>query len=348
MSKSAMPGRNVTMQDVADHAGVSMKSVSRVVNNEPSVSKKLRVKVEASIAELNFKPNVHARYMAKARSNLIGFPLPALSASFFSHILDTALELCKGTPYNILTYPMRRDDYHSSESITGVLEQMRVSSNIEAILLPPPFSSDVKVTQWLEDNNVPFACVGQISEVKSLIHTTTNIESGMYDATQYVIDAGHCRIGYISGPEHLLPVAERKRGFLRALESNGIQPDPALILKGDFQFPKALVSAKTLLTLPQRPTAIICSNDITAFAVLQVANQMGIKVPEDLSVTGFDDIPEADMSMVPLTTVRQPVEEMTLIAVQTLLSYLQTGEVVKYESMCTNHLVIRRSVAPVN
>lgn len=346
MNKPAPLIKHATMQDVAIDAGVSMKSVSRVVNKEAGVSKKLKEKVEASVAKLNFRPNAHARYMAKSRSNLIGFPLLGRASTFFYSILDTAIENCKNTPYDILIHPINIDEVNSTQSIIEALDHMKIASNIEAVLLPPPFSSLDKVNEWLINRGIPFAGIGQISDCKSPIYTTTNIAEGMMSITGHLIELGHQRIGYISGPEHLLAVAEREKGFYSALKQNHIEPDHALFKKGNFCLDKALVAAKELLTLPVPPTAIVCSNDITAFAVMQVATRMGLRIPADLSVTGFDDIPEASMSMVPLTTIRQPIQEMTVKSLGTLLTYLQTGKLKSYDPVCKNHIILRETTAP--
>lgn len=336
--------KNITIKDVAKDAGVSIKSVSRVVNNEPAVSEELRAKVEASISKLNFKPNEAARRMRAQKSYLIGFPMPVGNYSYYNRLLESALEACNDSHYNILIQPLMFDALISSEMIIAALQDMVIKAKVEGILLPGPYCNDETIHAWLLEHKIPYASVAQISSFKSKIYSTFDIATGITSITQHLIDLGHRRIAFISGPEKLLASVERKRAFYETLQKNNIDVDPRLYAEGDFSFAKGLDAAQKVLTQNnRRPTAIVCANDLTAFGAMQAAHKLGIHIPDDLSITGFDDIPEAKINTIPLTTVHQPLQEMATASVTALIHYLATGKKLKFDPIFECELVVRGS-----
>lgn len=335
--------KNTTIKDVAKDAGVSIKSVSRVVNNEPAVSEELRAKVEESIKKLNFKPNEAARRMRAQKSYLIGFPMPVGNYSYYNRLLESALEACNGSNYNILIQPLIFDSLPDSEMIIAALQEMVIKAKVEGIMLPGPYCNDEKIHAWLLEHKIPYASVAQISSFKSKIYTTFDIAMGITAITQHLIDLGHRRIAFISGPEKLLASVERKRAFYETLQHNNIDADPRLYAEGDFSFSKGLDAAQKILTQINRPTAIVCANDLTAIGAMQTAHKLGIHIPYDLSITGFDDIPEAKINTIPLTTVHQPLQEMATASVTALIHYLATGKMLAFDPIFECELVVRGS-----
>ena len=306
----------LTIQDIARLAGVSKATVSRVLNHNTSVAPELRERVMRIVQEYDFVPNVIATDLAKGRTRLIGVLAPPLTWPAIPEIMRGVAEYIEHTPYEIILYTINTERNH-----TDVLDRilaMRMISGLLAILpgelsrhLSSRFQQGLPLVM-IEDQEAP----GNIPWVG-----IDNISSA-YTATNHLIELGHRRIAHILGPQHYHCVIERYQGYRQALEDAGITPDPALLLQGRFEPASGRQCAAELFSRDRSewPSAIFVSNDQMAYGVLEVAEQRGIRVPEDIAIVGFDDNILSAHMRPPLTTIRQPFFEMGRTAVEILLN----------------------------
>ncbi|MFO1389978.1 LacI family DNA-binding transcriptional regulator [Cellvibrio sp.] len=333
-----------TIDDVAALAGVSMKTVSRVMNKEPNVRPATREKVEAAVAQLDYRPNLSARSLAGNRSYLLGLLYGIPSAHYVLDIQEGALDVCRPEGYELLVHPCNHQDPNITQEIVDLMRDKR----IDGVMLTPPISDNLALMAALKKMSVPFVRVAP-TENKSLSpYVETNDQEASYDMTCKLIALGHKRIGFICGhPDHRA-VTLRYDGYKAALIENNIPISAELVEKGLNSFESGEACARKLLQKKSRPTAIFAANDDMAAGVMMVAHQMGIKIPQELSVAGFDDTPVAHQIWPALTTVRQPIQPMAKKATELLIKQLRGKDVQLPASMLTSTIIVREStgVAP--
>jgi LacI family transcriptional regulator len=305
-----------TITDVARHAGVSMKTVSRVLNGEPNVQPAMRERVMTSVTALNYRPNIFARSLAGSRSYLLGLLYYAPSAAFIVGLQQGATSRCRDLGYHLVVESL--DPVHPDFS--GQLDHMVSALRPDGLILAPPMSDNLALLKLLSDAGIPCVRISPGSSAEALAEVTMDDESAASELTAYLIGLGHRRIGFIRGDVTHAVTPLRLAGHLSALRAAGIPEDSALITTGDFQFRSGLDAAEQLLALEDPPTAIFASNDDMAMGAVVAAHRRGLLVPADLSVAGFDDSPMASLVWPQLTTVRQPVVEMARTAVDLLVA----------------------------
>ncbi|MEY3041736.1 MAG: hypothetical protein RLZZ174_818 [Pseudomonadota bacterium] len=307
-----------TIVEVAERACVSIKTVSRVVNREPSVSDRTREKVEAAIAALDYRPNPSARGLAGNRSYSLGLLYQApREFGYVRNALDGVMAACEAEGYALLMRPCQ--DIPKLDALDQFLAQTR----IDGAVLTAPICDDRSVLKLLEDRGIPFCQLSPAPHHASKLSAEADDEKASYELTQYLLDLGHRRIGFIKGhPDHSASEA-RLVGYLAALKAAGLRRAPALLKQGYFDFESGKTCARKLLSQKLRPTAIFASNDEMASGVLFVARELGISVPDQLSVVGFDDSMVAERTWPPLTTVRQPVQAMADALTRKLIGQLR-------------------------
>ncbi|MFN3313891.1 MAG: LacI family DNA-binding transcriptional regulator [Hyphomonas sp.] len=328
--------RPATIIDVAREAGVSFKTVSRVLNGEPNVRAPTRERVLEAAGRLGYRANHHARSLRAGQSRLIGVFYADLSRNYLSELQIGALERANAEGFSIIFEALKPGP-------DGALLP-RGQAELAGAVLVPPLTEDAPFMARLTEAGTPFV---------RLSHTDASGETGrvsLDDAaaaaamTDHLISLGHRRIGFIAGPESHPQAQLREAGYRQSLEAHGITPDETLIAAGSFDFESGLTAARDLLTQPAPPSAIFASNDDMAAAVLAFAYRSGIRIPDDLSVAGFDDTPLATTVSPSLTTIYQPGREMASLAVGMLLERLaEPGE--RHEVM-PFRLVVRESTAP--
>jgi LacI family transcriptional regulator len=336
---------NATIDDVAELAGVSIKTVSRVVNHEPNVRQVTRDKVLEAIARLNYRPNASARSLAGNRSFVLGLLYGNPSASYVIDVQVGVLSVCRPQGYDLLIHPCDYRDENISQEILDLIHQKR----IDGLILTPPLTDHLQVLSELKKINMPFVRIAPTLSKELSPYVETNDEEAAYDMTCQLIAMGHTDIGFIRGhPDHRA-VTHRYAGYQAALIENDIALNAEWVADGLNSFESGEESARILLNKNPRPTAIFAANDEMAAAVLMVAHQCGIKVPTELSVAGFDDTPVAHQIWPALTTVRQPVQQMAKKATELLLKQLKGKDVQLPASMLSSSLIMRNStgVAPV-
>lgn len=310
------PGRAVTIQEVADHAGVSLKTVSRVINNEPFVQAETRERVQQAIEALNYRPNLSARSLAGARSFLIGlfYDQPG---DYLAEFQTGAVERCREAGFHLMVEPWDPAGPDSAAQITTLLGQLR----LEAAILLPPLSDHPELLEHLRRAEVPIVRVAPSGPMADAPAIRMDDHAAAREMTRFLLSMGHRRIGFILGRAEHGATEQRRRGFYDAMAEAGAPVDPALVLRGNFLFADGAACAERMLDDPVPPTAIFASNDDTAAAAVSVAQRRGLRLPDQLSVVGFDDAPVAGMIWPSLTTVRQPVAAMARAAADLVIEH---------------------------
>ena len=331
--------RPVTIVDVAREAGVSYATVSRVINNKNSILPDKRARVLAAMQRLGYVPNLQARKLAGGRSHVVGLVVHDVWSSYAFEILRGIDEELAAGKYDLMLYTSRQRP--STESIyVNALSQGLADGLL--LLLPSGLENYV---ERLREQRYPFVLIDhQGLEGGAPAVVATNYR-GAYAATRYLIQLGHRRIGFITGNLSVAAARDRLAGFRQALSDHSIDADAELVQEGDFFHPRAHARAQRLLRLDPPPTAIFASNDVSAFGVMEAAREHGFEIPRDLSVIGFDDLPQSSYMHPPLTTVRQPLEEMGRVAARLLLATIRDPQRAPERIELPTELVVRASCA---
>lgn len=331
--KSAPP----TIVDVARESGVSYATVSRVLNGYEFVKPSTREKVLLAAEKLGYVPNQQARSLAGGRSNLIGILVPALDNGYIAEIIRGIDEELAKSNYNLILYTTHRHQGKESNYVATI-----VNGAADGLLLVVP-SISTPYLDALRQQRFPYVLIDQsdLAEKSSAVNATN--WQGAYDATQYLIKLGHRRIGFIAGMMELTSAIERLEGYRAALSDNHLPVDDQFIVEGDFREQGGYIATQSLLDLQERPTAIFASNDLSAFGAMEAIRQRGWRIPEDISVMGFDDIPQASIAHPKLTTMHQPLDQMGRVAVKMLLEHIENPERLPRRVTLATQLMVRES-----
>ena len=331
-----------TINHVAQRAGVSIKTVSRVVNNEPNVSPATREKVLAAVAALAYQPNPSARSLASKRTYVLGLLYDNPSANYVIDIQNGALAASRAQGYDLLIHPCDHRCPTLIKEVTGLLDQSRV----DGLILTPPLSDMNPLLELLSVNTLPFVRIAPAVEKHLSPYVATNDRNAAYQMTQQLLALGHRRIGFICGHPVHQAVAGRYQGYCAALRDQGLEVQEEYVVQGFNAFESGEQAARALLALTPRPTAIFAANDDMAAGAMMVAHRLGLAVPAELSVAGFDDTPVAHQIWPSLTTVRQPIQAMAKIAAELLLSQVLDKVLPDTKAELESRLIIRDSTGP--
>jgi LacI family transcriptional regulator len=338
--------RNVTVQDVARVAGVSAMTVSRVVNDSHRVRESTRTAVLDVIERLQYRPNTAARSLVKGEGTQIGLLYANPSSAYLSQLLLGALAGALRYSCHLLLEPCNDE---------GVLAQVNAArrfarARVQAVILPPPFSDALAAQEELDREGIPWVTIAMGRPSPSSLNVRIDDYHAALEMTRYLIALGHRNIAFIRGQPSQMASIERYRGFVTGIGEAGLDPGRMPIEHGDFSFRSGLECAERILGRSPRPTAIFASNDDMAAASVGVAHRQLLRVPEDVSVVGFDDSALATTIWPELTTIRQPIADMAESAVALLSSLLQRGtrgaSVAHRELVFPHHLIVRGSTAP--
>jgi LacI family transcriptional regulator len=313
-----------TIYDVAAAAGVSIKSVSRVLNGEPNVSEALKARVNKAVEDLGYRRSLSARGLAGASSSVIAALVDA-GMTIEHWRSGTGNDYLSRLELGVLM-ELRQVDYHlmvemvdyASPTLRRDLSALLSSIRPEGVLLTPPNSDLVEVLDILDASGVAYARIGAERQLDRGILVSMDDRQAAYDVTQHLIELGHRRIGFVGGPAVYSASRLRFEGFMAAMTANGLTVPDDAVAEGDFTFAAGLAGIQKLLGADVRLTAVFGVSDDTALGVMRGAMDRGLKLPADLSVVGFDDSPSAMFSNPTLTTIRQPVAEMAAAAIQRL------------------------------
>jgi DNA-binding LacI/PurR family transcriptional regulator len=303
--------RRTTIREVAVRAGVSHQTVSRVINKSPFVAAATRTQVLRAIAELDYHPNAHAVGLSRDRSDLVGLIVESVTSPFFAQIIAGVEQGLHDHGRHLLL-----GSTHGAPQIEAITELLH-SRRIDGLIVVLPTSASIEQTQQLIRSGVPTVLLDVHDDVQANTIGVDN-HSGAYSATEYLIRLGHRRIGLITGRSDVLVSQIRMNGYRCALRQHSIAFDAELVVPGDFSNTAGQRAVAQLLELAVPPTAIFACSDEMALGALGALHQRGINVPEDISVIGYDDIPQASTYHPTLTTIRQPLTEMGQLASHTI------------------------------
>jgi LacI family transcriptional regulator len=327
-----------TIRDVSARAGVSVKTVSRVLNDHRYVKPETRERVERAMRELDFRPSIAARILAGTKSGQIALIYDNHSPYYMNQIQTGCWERCHEEGVRLLAQPVDVTDRMVGEQVRGLVTE----THVDGIILSSPVTDCAAVLDALETMDIPFVRISPGTNHALTSSVFMDDAQAADDMTTHLINMGHRAIAFIKGHTNHMASAERLFGYRRALDRAGIAYEPALVADGEFDFASGVAAAKRFLAAPFRPSAIFASNDDMAAGVLAVAHDMGLSLPDQLSVAGFDDTMLAQMVWPQLTTIRQPTRELAYAAAELLLA----GEAITHRRL-PHELVQRASVARV-
>lgn len=310
----------VTIHDVAKKAGVAFKTVSRVLNNEANVRPETQERVRAAIKALDYSPNIAARGLAGNRSFLIGLIYDTPSSYYMNGIQVGALQRCREAGFHLILEPCTSSARNAAAAILATI----VNTRMDGVILTPPVSDNDAIRNAIIRQNIPLVLVSPPDVSEDVSCVFMDDRRAAFDLTHYLISLGHRRIGFIKGHPRHGAAKLRLLGYQHALNSHGIAPNPTLVKEGNFRFQSGVDAANELFRQKSPPTAIIASNDEMAAGVVTAAHRLGLAIPGNLSVAGFDDVPYASITWPALTTIRQPIVEMAAGAAELLLGQIQS------------------------
>ncbi len=330
-----------TIHDVARAAGVAIKTVSRVLNDEPNVRPETRARVLAAAEMLHFQPSLSARSLAGRRSCLIGLVYENPSANYLVDLQHGAMARCRQEKFRLFVHQCSGRDEELTRDVLGLIDQ----THVDGLIVSPPLSESAHLIAALDERKLPFVRIAP----NDLDHDSSYVDmddaGAAREMTEYLIGIGHRRIGFIIGHPNHFASSRRLAGYRDALERHHIAYDAGLVKQGYFTFESGFDVARELLRLPAPPTAIFASNDDMAAGVLLAAHELAVPVPERLSVAGFDDTYIARVVWPRLTTVHQPTYDLAFSATDLLLQAIKNGGTRKTARL-PHKLILRESTAP--
>ena len=330
-----------TIYDVARHADVSIKTVSRVLNGEPNVRPQTRQRVMESAAALHYRPSLSARSLAGARSYLLGLLFDNPSPAYVTDVQAGLTARCREAGYHLVIEPVSC----ASPDVAGVVEALTGALRMDGLVLTPPVCDAAAVLDVLDRIAMPYVRIAPWGDLDRGARVGMDDHRAAYEMTGHLLHLGHRDIGFVRGhPGH---GASRRRfqGYAQALADQGASLNPDWVAQGYFSFESGAACGELLLDRPDRPSAIFASNDDMALGVMMVAARLGVSVPNQLSVAGFDDSTAAKIVWPPLTTVRQPVVDMAYAAADLMLSR-DADPCRPVARMLDFELIVRKSTAP--
>ena len=330
-----------TITDVAREAGVAIKTVSRVLNNEPRVRPATRDRVMAAVKALNYYPSISARGLAGRRSCLIGLVYEQPSPNYIMDVQNGAMARCREERFQLITHHYTGRGADLASDIARFVDQ----THVDGLVLTPPLSSSKELIHALDQRKLPFVRIAPNRMRHDSPFVDVDDSAAAQEMTEYLIGIGHRAIGFVIGhPEHYAS-GRRLEGYKAALKRHAIDYRDDYVKQGLFVFESGLEAGHELLSMADPPTAIFASNDDMAAGVLMAAHQRGVRVPAQLSVAGFDDAAVARLVWPRLTTVFQPAYELAYSATDMLLQLLKAPPVERSQQF-GYRLVCRDSTGP--
>ena len=329
-----------TINDVARIAEVSKKTVSRVINKSPLLSEKTRERVERVIAEIGYVPNPQARALALRRNFVIAAIHDNPNAQFLVNVQQGILKGLEESDFNLMVKPVDRNSPDIAQDIRDFLERQRPYG----VVLLPPVSENDTIAQLCEELGCRYVRMGSVKLDEAEHTVSSNDREAVRQAVGYLIEKGHRRIALIEGPQGFTSPKERRAGFEEALEAAGIAFDQTLVRPGSYTFESGVAAGQSLVEADPRPTAIFACNDEMAIGAMIAARRSGLRIPEDLSIVGFDDTPLSSHVWPSLTTVQWPIVEMARTAALKLIAPDDADANARW--LLPSALIERESVVP--
>jgi len=325
----------VTIKDIAREVGVSPSTVSRALSDSPLISDETREKVHREAQRLGYERNELARALVKGSSEAIGLILPDITNTFFADIARGVGEVADASGYGVILC-----------NTTGLIEREATyirllrRKQVDGLVLATATLNDPS-TKSLSQTETPFILVSRICRDVDTSYVIGDDRTGARLAVEHLIELGHRKIGFIGGPANVQSSRDRRATYRKVLRQHGLSADDAWVCYADFTQVAGREAGRRILSLGNRPTAIFAANDVTALGVLEAADELGLSVPKDLSLVGYDDISYASLPRIQLTTVAQPTFEMGKLATEWLLSVLSEEDTPPLYRVLDPHLVVR-------
>ena len=331
----------VTIMDVARASGVSYATVSRVLSGYEFVRESTRSRVMEAVEHLGYVANLQARSLAGCRSQIIGLLVPNLDNGYVGTIMRGIDQELERAHYDLMLYTSHRHPDTESIYVRAIANGLTQGLLLVAPLVPATY------LDTLRERNFPYVLLDQADATEnSSVVEATNWQ-GAYEATCYLIQLGHKRIAFITGALAVRSAVDRLRGYKAALADCGTLFRDELVIEGDYQQKTGYEITKSLLQgINPPPTGIFASNDLSAFGAMDAARECGLRIPDDISIIGFDDIPQASLAHPKLTTVRQPLEQMGQVAIKMLLERIEDRSLPPQRVTLATQLVSRDSCGP--
>ena len=331
---------DLTLEDIAKLVGVSRSTVSRVVNNHPNVSTDVRMRVVEVIQSTGYQPNVAARSLASQRSWMIGLVLPQnVSAIFtdpyFPHLIQGIAQACNQHDYTLGLFLLSAE-----EDEKKIFPRVSRKGMLDGVIVQAGRHGEPIVGRLI-DSAIPLVVIGRPFQPKNVSYIDIDNVNAAYNGVNHLIRLGYLRIGTIAGPLESTVGIDRKEGYLRALAEQGRKIDPSLIVEGDFTESGGYHAMTELLDY--KPDAIFAASDIMAVGAMRAVREAGLSVPDDIAFLGFDDLSLPNSPDPPLTTIRQPVLQFSISAVEILIDLIENGVEPPRRVIMTTDLIIRES-----
>jgi LacI family transcriptional regulator len=330
---------STTLLEIAKHAGVSRSTVSRVMNDHPNVDKETRERVLSVAEQLNYQPNIAARGLAAGRTRIIGLVIPmGVSALFtdpyFPLLIQGISSACNANDHSVMLW-LAEPEYERR-----TIRQILQAGLVDGVILASALMDD-PIMEALLKRDLPFVMVGRHPTNDQVSYVDVENRNSSREMVSYLLRTGYTRVATIAGPKNMIAGSDRLQGYLAALRERRVAHDPDLIVEGDFTEESGYRAMQRLL--PLSPDAVFVASDAMAVGVLRALREAGLRVPEDMAVAGFDDMPFAAHTDPPLTTIRQPIQRMGAVAAETLIDLIAHPNEQPRRVILPSELVIRSS-----
>ena len=344
MLKSTETGGRMDIREIAKQARVSTATVSRVINRVPTVNAQLAKRVWNVIEELGYYPNTQARALVSGRSRIFGLIISDITNPFFPEIVQVFETIAVQRHYEILLTSTENDPKRMKSAVRRMIER-----RVEGVAILT-FGMEEPLLEGLTVRNVPLVFVDVGPARPRISNIRIDYLNGIRQAVQHLAALRHEKIAFITGPLRLKSAAARRLAFLQAMQEIGVEPELDLIVEGNHTMEGGMEAFLRLLSLPVRPTAVMCSNDMTAIGVMRRSHEAGISIPKDVSVIGFDDIHLAQFVIPPLTSVQMSQAELARLAFNALMTDVEreTPTPNGSEYVLKTNLVLRESTALIS
>lgn len=332
----------VTIKDVAKRAGVSPSTVSRVLSNHPRISRETSRKVKEIMEEMGYHSNVMARSLVSNKTNTLGMILPRPAEELFQN--QFFAESIRGitTQASRNGYDLLMTAGHSEQGELEAVTRLVKGRRVDGIILLQSRRND-PIVHFLQSEEFPFVLIGHYADDESILCVDNDNVQAAFDATSHLIAQGHERIGFVSGPPNLTVSQDRLEGFKRAIEANHLRVQPEWIVEGEFLQESGYRAMSFFMNLPERPTALVVVDDLVTFGVLRGLNELGYKVPDDLSLVSFNNIALAELSSPPLSSIDIGIYQLGYMASQLLIRTIQGDQPQPARLIVPHRLIVRES-----
>ena len=332
--------KQFTLEKIGELAGVSRATVSRVVNNQPNVRSEIRQRVLDVIASTGYQPNLAARSLASNRTGVIGLVIPRMVQALFIDPYYPRLIQGISQASNDNDYILSLFLFHTAEEEQRLATRLVQRGLLDGAIVPASLIDD-PLLPHLIDANMPFILIGNPLQHPDAHYVDIDNLKGAFTAVSHLIQQGRQRIATITGRQDMFTGIQRKQGYLNALQAHGLPIDESLIANGDFEPGTAYEAMKTLL--PHQPDAVFTASDTMALSAMQAINKAGLRIPQDIAIVGYDDLPAGQTTLPPLTTIHLPIRRIGELVVDTLIDIINHPQEPTRRIVLPSELVIRQS-----